>query len=96
MIYSDKLLLLKRPNFENEFGFIKISCGPLCALLLASDSTVLDYVFFADVILAVAFWMDGLIPYSIVTIILVLVPNAIVRVFSARWNKMDEIFKWLL
>ena len=36
--------------------------------------------------------MDGLIPYSIVTIILVLVPNAIVQVFSARWNKMDEIF----
>jgi len=45
-----------------------------------------------DVILAVTFWLDGLVLYSIVTIILVLVPNAIVQVFSARWNKMDDIF----
>ena len=45
-----------------------------------------------DVILAVTFWLDGLVVYSIVTLILVLVPNAIVQVFSARWNKMDDIF----
>jgi len=45
-----------------------------------------------DVILAVTFGMDGLIFYSIVTILLVLLPNAIVQVFSARWNKMDDIF----
>ena len=41
-------------------------------------------------ILAVTFGLDGLWLYSGVTIALVLIPNIIVQIFSARWNKMDE------
>ena len=41
-------------------------------------------------ILAVTFGLDGLWLYSGVTISLVLIPNIIVQIFSARWNKIDE------
>ena len=45
-----------------------------------------------DIILAVTFWLEGLVTFSIVTIVLVLLPNIIVQIFSARWNKIDETF----
>lgn len=53
-----------------------------------------DCISFADIILAVTFWYGGQPIYSIVTLLLVLVPNAIVQIFSARWNKIDETFSW--
>ena len=49
-------------------------------------------VFVVDIILAVTFWLEGLVTFSIVTIVLVLLPNIIVQIFSARWNKIDETF----
>ena len=48
--------------------------------------------FVVDIILAVTFWLEGLVTFSIVTIVLVLLPNIIVQIFSARWNKIDETF----
>ena len=45
-----------------------------------------------DIILAVTFWLEDLVTFSLVTIVLVLVPNIIVQIFSARWNKIDETF----
>ena len=44
--------------------------------------------------LAITFWYAGQATYSIATLILVLLPNAIVQIFSARWNKIDGIFDW--
>ena len=49
-------------------------------------------VFVVDIILAVTFWLEGLVTFSIVTIVLLLLPNIIVQIFSARWNKIDETF----
>lgn len=52
------------------------------------------YRFVADIILAVSFWYSDQPTYSILTLLLVLLPNAIVQIFSARWNKIDEVFSW--
>ena len=52
----------------------------------------LSYFSVVDIILAVTFWLEGLDTFSIVTIILVLLPNIIVHIFSARWNTIDETF----
>ena len=49
-------------------------------------------VFVVDIILAVTFWLEDLVTFSIVTIVLLLLPNIIVQIFSARWNKIDETF----
>lgn len=40
------------------------------------------------------FWCSGEQAYSILTLVLVLAPSAVVQVFSARWNKIDEVFSW--
>ena len=45
-------------------------------------------------VLAVTFWYSGQQAYSILTLVLVLAPSAVVQVFSARWNKIDEVFSW--
>lgn len=45
-------------------------------------------------VLAVTFWCSGEQAYSILTLVLVLAPSAVVQVFSARWNKIDEVFSW--
>ena len=52
------------------------------------------YHFVTDIILAVSFWYSDQPTYSILTLLLVLLPNAIVQIFSARWNKIDEVFSW--
>ena len=46
--------------------------------------------YISDVILAATFGLDSLWLYCGITIVLVLVPNIIVQIFSARWNKIDE------
>ena len=52
------------------------------------------YCSVADIILAVSFWYSDQPTYSLLTLLLVLVPNSIVQIFSARWNKIDEAFSW--
>ena len=51
-----------------------------------------DCLCVADVILAVTFLLDGLVWHGAATLLLVLAPNAIVQVFSARWNKIDGLY----
>ena len=36
--------------------------------------------------------MDGLMVYCGITLVLVILPNIIIQIFSARWNKIDETF----
>ncbi len=45
----------------------------------------------SDIILGVTFYLDGLAWYSATALVLVLAPSAIVQIFSARWNKIDEL-----
>jgi hypothetical protein len=48
-------------------------------------------LYFSDIILGVTFYMDGLGWYSATALGLVLISSAIVQIFSARWNKIDEM-----
>ena len=36
-------------------------------------------------------YLDGLAWYSATALALVLVPSAVVQIFSASWNKIDEV-----
>jgi len=59
------------------------------AMLVGSILTFLaDQV--TDIILAVTFYYYGHYWYSAITVVLILLPNAIVQVFSARWNQIDD------
>ncbi len=49
-------------------------------------------MFLSDVILAFTYLFDGYYAYAFVTAVLVLLPTAVVQVFSVRWHVMDEVF----
>ena len=50
----------------------------------------MKFTFFVDIILGVTFYLDGYPGYTAVTLTLVILPNVVVQIFSARWNQIDE------
>ena len=87
--------------FLNKFLIIFLNILLIIFLNKHISYYVSDYISdclfsFSDIILAVTFFVDGRLYLSIVTLLLVLLPNAIVQIFSARWNKIDDIFNWPL
>ena len=58
-------------------------------LSLGRDNFV-NNVIFSDIILSITFFLDGHPQFCAATLVLMLVPNAIVQIFSARWNQLDE------